>query len=73
VLTWPLGREVNPPTLAGIAVAVANLGGFLGAALTQGPVGWVLTEAGQAQWSRARASTRSRPTAEPSRPARSSR
>jgi sugar phosphate permease len=42
VLTWPLGREVNPPTLAGIAVAVANLGGFLGAALTQGPVGWVL-------------------------------
>jgi MFS family permease len=42
VLTWPLGREVNPPALAGIAVAVANLGGFLGAALTQGPVGWVL-------------------------------
>jgi MFS family permease len=42
VLTWPIGREVNPPPLAGIAVAVANLGGFLGAALTQGPVGWVL-------------------------------
>jgi hypothetical protein len=42
VLTWPLGREVNPPHLAGIAVAVANLGGFLGAALTQGPVGAVL-------------------------------
>lgn len=42
VLTWPLGREVNPPALAGIAVAVANLGGFLGAALTQGPVGWML-------------------------------
>jgi sugar phosphate permease len=42
VLTWPLGREVNPPRLAGIAVAVANLGGFVGAALTQGPVGAVL-------------------------------
>lgn len=42
VLTWPLGREVNPPVLAGIAVAVANLGGFVGAALTQGPVGAVL-------------------------------
>ena len=42
VLTWPIGREVNPPALAGIAVAVANLGGFIGAAVTQGPVGWVL-------------------------------
>jgi MFS family permease len=42
VLTWPLGREVNPPHLAGIAVAVVNLGGFLGAALTQGPLGAVL-------------------------------
>lgn len=51
VLTWPLGREVNPPPLAGIAVAVANLGGFLGAALTQGPVGWVL----DARWAGAMA------------------
>jgi MFS family permease len=42
VLTWPLGREVNPPHLAGTAVAVANMGGFLGAALTQKYVGWVL-------------------------------
>ena len=42
VLTWPIGREVNPPPLAGIAVAVVNLGGFLGAALTQGPLGAVL-------------------------------
>ncbi|HEY7205970.1 MAG TPA: MFS transporter [Methylomirabilota bacterium] len=42
VLTWPLGAEVNPPALAGIAVAVTNLGGFVGAALTQGPVGAVL-------------------------------
>jgi sugar phosphate permease len=42
VLTWPLGAEVNPPALAGSAVAVTNLGGFVGAALTQGPVGAVL-------------------------------
>ena len=42
MLTWPIGREVNPPALAGIAVAVVNLGGFLGAALTQGPLGVVL-------------------------------
>jgi MFS family permease len=42
MLTWPLGREVNPPALAGIAVAVANLGGFVGAALTQGPIGAIL-------------------------------
>lgn len=42
VLTWPIGREVNAPELAGIAVAVVNMGGFLGAALTQGLVGAVL-------------------------------
>ena len=41
VLTWPMGAEVNPPGLAGSAVAVTNLGGFVGAALTQGPVGAV--------------------------------
>ena len=42
VLTWPLGREVNPPELAGIAVAAVNLGGFVGAAVTQGPLGAIL-------------------------------
>jgi MFS family permease len=42
VLTWPIGREVNPPELAGVAVAVVNLGGFLGAALSQGPFGAML-------------------------------
>jgi MFS family permease len=42
VLTWPIGREVNPPHLAGIAVAVVNLGGLLGAAVTQGAIGAVL-------------------------------
>jgi MFS family permease len=42
VLTWPLGREVNPPELAGIAVAAVNLGGFVGVALTQGLLGTLL-------------------------------
>jgi len=42
VLTWPIGREVNPPHLAGVSVAVVNLGGFVGVAFTQGPVGAVL-------------------------------
>jgi MFS family permease len=42
VLTWPIGREVNPPHLAGVAVAVVNFGGFLGAAVTQGPLGALL-------------------------------
>jgi MFS family permease len=42
VLTWPIAREVNPPQLAGTAVAVSNMGGFLGAALTQKYVGRVL-------------------------------
>ncbi len=42
VLIWPIGREVNPPHLAGVAVAVVNVGAFVGAALTQGPVGAVL-------------------------------
>jgi hypothetical protein len=39
---WPIAREVNPPHLDGVAVAVVNFGGFLGAALTQGPIGAVL-------------------------------
>jgi MFS family permease len=42
MLLWPIGREVNPPHLDGVAVAVVNFGGFLGAALTQGPLGAVL-------------------------------
>jgi sugar phosphate permease len=42
VLTWAIGREVNAPDVGGLAVAVVNLGGFLGAALTQAPLGAVL-------------------------------
>ncbi|MBI3635473.1 MAG: MFS transporter [Candidatus Rokubacteria bacterium] len=51
VLTWPIGREVNPPHLAGVAVAVVNLGGFIGAAMTQGPLGAIL----DARWAGAMA------------------
>jgi len=51
VLTWPLGREVNPPELAGVAVAAVNLGGFVGAALTQAPLGALL----DARWAGATA------------------
>jgi hypothetical protein len=42
VLIWPIGRDVNPPRLAGVAIAVVNFGGFLGAAVTQGPLGVLL-------------------------------
>jgi sugar phosphate permease len=52
VLTWPIGREVNPAPLAGVAVAVVNAGGLLGAALTQGPIGALL----DARWAGAMAS-----------------
>jgi MFS family permease len=52
VVTWPIGREVNPAPLAGVAVAVVNAGGLLGAALTQGAVGAVL----DARWAGAVAS-----------------
>ncbi len=51
VLTWPIGREVNPPALAGVSVAVVNLGGFLGAALTQAPLAAIL----DARWTGAMA------------------
>ena len=51
MLTWAIGREVNPPDLAGVSVAVVNLGGFLGAALTQAPIGALL----DARWAGATA------------------
>ena len=50
VLVWPMGREVNPPHLDGVAVAVVNAGGFLGAALTQGPIGAVLDARWAGAW-----------------------
>lgn len=41
-LTYPLGREANPPELAGVTVSVLTFCGFLGAALSQGLIGIVL-------------------------------
>jgi hypothetical protein len=41
-LAWSCAKEVNPPRYAGMAVSVANTGGFLAAGLLQPLVGWVL-------------------------------
>lgn len=45
-LTWAAVKEVNPPALAGTAMAVVNTGVFLGPAVYQPLVGWVLDRAG---------------------------
>jgi len=42
VLCWALGKEVNPPELSGTATSLVNTGGFLGTALLQPAVGWIL-------------------------------
>lgn len=41
-LSWTCAKEVNPPELAGTATSVVNTGGFLGPAVYQPLVGWVL-------------------------------
>ena len=41
-LTWACAKEVNRPTLSGMATSVVNTGVFLGAGLLQPLVGWVL-------------------------------
>lgn len=41
-LSWTMAKEANPPEFAGIATAVVNVGIFLGTALLQPLVGWVL-------------------------------
>lgn len=41
-LAWALAKELNPPALAGTATSLVNTGGFLGTALFQPLVGWVL-------------------------------
>ncbi len=41
-LTWACAKEVNPPLLSGMSTSVANMGGFLAAALLQPFVGWVM-------------------------------
>ncbi len=45
-LSWASVKEVNPPALAGTAVAVVNTGVFLGPTIYQPLVGWVLDRAG---------------------------
>lgn len=41
-LSWSCAKEVNPPELSGMATSVVNTGGFLGPAIYQPLVGWVL-------------------------------
>lgn len=41
-LAWSCGKEVNRPRYAGMAVSLANTGGFLSAGMLQPLVGWVL-------------------------------
>lgn len=41
-LSWAAAKEVNPPLLAGMATAVVNVGVFLGTAILQPLVGWVM-------------------------------
>ena len=44
-LAWALAKEVNAPALAGTATSVVNTAGFLGTALFQPTVGWVIDQA----------------------------
>ena len=44
-LAWALAKELNPPALAGTATSVVNTAGFIGTALFQPMVGWVLDRA----------------------------
>ena len=41
-LSWASAKEVNPPALSGMATSVVNVGCFLGAAIQQPLVGWVI-------------------------------
>ncbi len=45
-LTWACAKELNPPALAGTATSLVNTAGFLGTALLQPLVGWVLDSSG---------------------------
>jgi predicted MFS family arabinose efflux permease len=45
-LSWASVKEVNPPALAGTAMAVVNTGVFLGTAIYQPLFGWVSDHAG---------------------------
>ena len=41
-LSWACAKEVNPPQLSGMSTSVTNIGGFLGGALLQPAVGWIM-------------------------------
>ena len=41
-LTWACSKEVNPPQLAGMSTSIANVGGFLAAAIMQPLVGLLM-------------------------------
>lgn len=41
-LSWASAKEVNPPQLSGMATSVVNVGIFLGPAILQPTVGWLM-------------------------------
>ena len=41
-LTWSIAKEVNPPERAGMAIAIANIGGFVASGVLQPLVGWAV-------------------------------
>lgn len=41
-LSWAAAKEVNPPQLSGMATSLVNVGVFLGPAILQPLVGWVM-------------------------------
>ena len=41
-LSWSIAKEVNPPACAGMAIAIANIGGFVASGMLQPLVGWVV-------------------------------
>ena len=41
-LSWSIAKEVNPPERAGMAIAIANIGGFVASGILQPLVGWVV-------------------------------
>lgn len=49
-LTWSIGKEVNPPALAGMAVSVVNTGMFLVVGLLQPWLGRVIDQSSQPGW-----------------------
>lgn len=45
VLSWACGKEVNPEKYSGISTSIANMGGFLFAAIIQPLIGFILENA----------------------------